>query len=236
MFKGLSVDAVIVAAGKSSRMGINKQLVEIDGLPILAHTLKAFDNVDLVDRIVLVTALDDMELFRDRIVKKYGISKAVHIVSGGSERQHSVMNGLDFLKGSCDIVLVHDGARPFVTPEIIWTSVGEAFLYGAAACAVPAKDTVKLTDPDGFISYSTDRSKTYYVQTPQAFKFEILYNAHIKAKEDGFIGTDDTVLVERIGIKVKLFRGSYENIKITTPEDVYIGEAIIKYRKVKAIE
>lgn len=232
MYKGLKVCAVIAAAGKSRRMGggINKQLIMIKDMPVLAHTLKAFDSADIIDGIILVAGQDDGEDCRENVIKKYGIDKIKAIVQGGDERQQSVKSGLDAALGVCDIVVVHDGARPFVTKDIIYKSVEEAYEFGAAVCAVPVKDTIKVSRDGEFISNSIDRNTLYAVQTPQTFRFDLLYKAHNKAAEDSFLGTDDTVLVERIGIRVKIFEGSYENIKITTPEDIYIAESILEQR------
>lgn len=233
MYKDLVIGAVIVAAGKSKRMGsgINKQHIILGEMPVLAHVLITFDNIDSIDRIVVVTGTEDIDYCKENIIKKYNIRKDVKIVSGGDERQYSMFNGLRALNGECDIVITHDGARPFVTSKIIERSVEEAFLYGAAACAVPVKDTIKICDEENFVTGTPDRAKLFVVQTPQTFKFDILYKAHASAAEEGFTATDDTALVERRGARVKLFEGSYENVKITTVEDIYIAEAILKKRK-----
>lgn len=232
MYKGLRICAIVVAGGKGKRMGadVNKQYLIIHGRPILAHTLSVFDSIDLVDDVIVVTGEHEIEHCRENVVLGYGIKKVSNIVAGGSERQYSVLNGLRALEGLCDIVIVHDGARPFVTPDIIEKSVEEAFINSAAACAVSVKDTIKIADCNGFITATPDRSLLYAVQTPQTFMYTLLYNSHLAAVNEGFLGTDDTVLVERSGTRVKLFEGSYENIKITTPEDIYIAEAIIEYR------
>lgn len=231
MYKGLMVGAVIVAAGSSSRMGKNKLYIPIEGTPVLARTISVFHGINTVDRIILVTAAKEIDYCLQNILKKYDMNKDIEIVAGGTERQYSMMNGLNNLKGSCDIVVTHDGARPFVTAEIIEKSIETAYIYKAAACAVPVKDTIKIMDSESFAIDTLDRSKLSAVQTPQTFLFNTIYEAHIKAREEGFTGTDDTVLVERMGVKVKLFEGSYENIKITTPDDIYLSEAILGYRK-----
>lgn len=232
MYKGLKVCALIAAAGKSRRMGgkINKQLILLDGIPVLARTLKVFDEADIIDNIVVVSAVSDIEYYTENIINKYGTKKVINVIAGGAKRQQSIMNGLCALSGACDIVAVHDGARPFVTASIINRSVEEAYLYGAAACGVNVKDTIKVIDSDSFIKETPDRNTIYAVQTPQTFWYDLLYEAHKKAIEEGFQGTDDTVLVERQGVKVKLFLGSYENIKITTPEDIFVAEAILKHK------
>lgn len=231
MYKGLSVGVIIAAAGRGRRMGLNKQFIIIQDMPVLAHTLKTFNSLELVNSIVLVTGAEDIEYCSGNIIDKYKLNKVTEIIEGGSERQYSIVNGINALKGKCEIVVTHDGARPFVTPAIIERSVEEAYVYGAAACAVPVKDTIKIADDLNFALETPDRSRLFAVQTPQTFMFDIIYRAHMKALEDGFKGTDDTMLVERLGMKIKLFEGSYENIKITTPEDVYIAEAIMKFKE-----
>ena len=232
MFKGLDISAIIVAAGKSRRMGngLDKQYMAIGNIPVLARTLIAFEGIESIDRIVLVVEADKIEYCTENIVKKYDINKVVKIVPGGDKRQQSVMNGLGCIKDISGIVITHDGARPFITSKIIEKSIEEAYINGAAVCAVPVKDTIKVSDSNLFIKDNPQRDSLYAVQTPQTFRYEILYNAHVQALKDGFTGTDDAVLVSRIGVKVKLFEGCYENIKITTPEDIYIAEAILKYR------
>jgi 2-C-methyl-D-erythritol 4-phosphate cytidylyltransferase len=231
MYNNFKVGAVVVSAGRSRRMGnINKQFLMIGGKPVLSHTLALFESMPVVDFIVLVAGSGEVDNYREGIIDRYGISKVKYIVEGGEERQHSVRNGLEAIGGMCDIVIIHDGARPFADPCIIEKSVLEASEYGAAACGVPVKDTIKVRGSDGFITGSPDRSTLYAVQTPQTFRYQILYDAHKKALEEGFLGTDDTVLVERMGMKVRLFEGSYENIKITTFEDIYAAEAILRYR------
>lgn len=231
MYNNLIVGAVIVAAGKSRRMGCNKLFARIGDMPVLVHTLKVFDRINTVDSIVLVTGSEDLDYCSKDIIEKYGIRKVIEITEGGSERQYSVCNGVKTLKGRCDIIITHDGARPFVTQKIIDTSIEQAYIFDAAACAVPLKDTIKKVDKSNFTVDTPERDSLMAVQTPQTFKYDILYSAHMQALEESFTGTDDTMLVERLGVKVKLFEGSYENIKITTPEDMFIAEAILRYRK-----
>lgn len=232
MYKGLNVYAVVAAAGRSRRMGTgrNKQFLMICGMPVLSRTLLSIAGCSLIDGIVVAASYDDMERCRRDVVDRYRIPKVVKIVEGGSERQQSVMAGLEELKDICDIAVVHDGARPFVTAEMIGESISGAYRYGASACAVCVKDTIKVSDGDGFILDTPERANLYAVQTPQTFRFGLLYRAHSEAAKEGYTGTDDTVLVERLGAKVKLIGGSYENIKITTPEDIYAAEAIIRHR------
>lgn len=235
MYKDCRVASIIVAAGKSMRMRPyrNKQFILIDDRPMLSHTLGVFNRVSMVDKVILVVGKDDIDYCRENIINKYGIEKIYDIVPGGSERQHSVINGLKALEGMCDIIVTHDGARPLVTADIIEESIRQAYEYDAAACAVPVKDTIKLVDSDCFAKVTPDRSRLYAVQTPQTFRYDLLLKAHITALKEDFLSTDDTTLVERIGTRVKLFEGNYENIKVTTPEDLYTAESIIKYRKDK---
>lgn len=229
----LFASAVIVAAGRSTRMNMerSKQYVEIAGIPVLARTLQVFQRCDEINEIIVVVNEQDIMYCKQSIVEEYELSKVRMLVSGGSERQNSVYNGLLEVCERCDIVLVHDGARPFVTSDIIANSIYEAQVYGAACVAVPAKDTIKMAGPDNFVKETLDRSLLWVVQTPQAFRYSLIMDAHKKASEDGFTGTDDAVLVERLGVPMKLVMGSYENIKITTRDDLAIGEAIIAARE-----
>jgi len=220
--------AIILAAGKGKRMGstINKQYLNIKGKPLLVYTLMAFCKCDLIDEIVIVTREDEMDYCKREIVEKYGIIKVSQIVKGGLERQHSVLNGLLAAKGF-DIVLIHDGARPFVNYDIIKEGIKYAKLYGASACGITPKDTIKIKDNEGFVVETLDRNFLVSVQTPQCFKYNLILNCHKRLIEEGGSVTDDTMVVEKYGNKVFLYEGSYNNIKITTPEDLIIGEKII---------
>lgn len=226
--RDLFISAVIVAGGKGKRMNtdINKQYIEIDGIPVLARTLSPFQDCGLVDEIVLVVCKEDIIYCKQNIVDVYGLDKVKIIVSGGAQRQNSVYNGLLGVDKQCDIVLIHDGARPFITVDNITDSIIAAKEHGAAGLAVRVKDTVKTADNKGFITGTVDRERLWFIQTPQTFKYEIIKRAHEKAIEDGFIGTDDAMLVERIGQRVVLVEGSYNNIKITTQEDLVNAETI----------
>jgi len=221
--------AIIMAAGKGKRMGstINKQYLNIKGKPLLFYTLMAFSKCDLIDDIVLVTGENEMNYCKREIIEKYGINKVSQIVKGGKERQHSVLSGLLATK-DCDIVLIHDGARPFVSYGIIEEGIKFAKLYGATACGVMPKDTIKIKNHDGFVVDTLDRNFLVNVQTPQCFKYDLILNCHKRLLEEGAYVTDDTMVVERYGNKVFLYEGSYNNIKITTPEDLIIGEKIIE--------
>lgn len=220
--------ALIPAAGAGKRMGgeRNKQYLEVGGRPILVHTLEVFDRCDAVSEVYLIVPEDDCA-FACEIIDDMRFSKNIKVIPGGKERQDSVRNGLNSIY-NCDIVMVHDGVRPFVTEEIIDRAIEETIRYGATTVAVPAKDTIKSVDEDGIVIETLERKKLWQVQTPQTFKYEIMKEAFGRAYADGFYGTDDAALVERLGYKVKIVEGSYQNIKITTPEDMIIAEAILR--------
>lgn len=209
--------------------GIKKPYMTIAGKPLLAHTILPFEQSKCVKSIILVTARGDEDFCLRNVVKKFGFKKIAKIISGGRERQDSVRSGIGAIAENCDVVVVHDGARPFVTKEIIDHVIKSAAKYGAATSAVPVKDTIKQENA-GFVKKTLPREELWAIQTPQAFKFDILKKAHARALKQGFSGTDDCMLVERLGCKVKIVKGSYSNIKITTPEDLALGERILKGR------
>ncbi|KGM93903.1 2-C-methyl-D-erythritol 4-phosphate cytidylyltransferase [Clostridium botulinum] len=221
--------AIIVAAGRGSRMkaGINKQFIELDGKPILYYTLKKFQGNNFIDKIVLVLAKDEIEYCKKNILNKYNLDKVKKIVKGGSTRQESVINGILASEGS-DIVLIHDGARPFVEDRIISDGIKYANLYGACACGVSVKDTIKVKREDGFSTETLKREKLFSVQTPQSFKYNLILESHRKVLSEKIQVTDDTSAVENCGHEVYLYEGSYNNIKITTPEDLVIGKIILE--------
>lgn len=221
MYKGRRIGAIIAAAGSGSRMGGDKpkQFLNVDGIPVIAKTYRAFADCDMIDVIYVVTGEDMMQQCKNHMVpyldtkqlKKFG-----GIVSGGKERQDSVYNALIAVKeqGGVDYVLIHDAARPFVTGKIIETTVKAAESRDAAIVCVRPKDTIRTVDE------TLDRRSLMIVQTPQGFRFDLLMNAHEKAYADGYYGTDDASLVERIGVHPALVEGSYANIKLTTREDL----------------
>jgi len=220
--------AIIVAAGRGKRMGtaINKQYLNIKGKSILYYTLNVFSKCKLIDDIIIVTSEQEIDFCRVNVIEKYGIEKVSKIVAGGAERQHSVYNGLIAAEGA-DIVLIHDGARPFVDNTIIENGIKYAVSFGACTCGVNPKDTIKIKDEEGFSVETPDRNKLFAVQTPQCFNYDLILDCHKKLQEDGGAVTDDTMVVERYGHKVYLYEGSYNNIKITTPEDLVVGEKIL---------
>ena len=220
---------VIVAAGTGSRMkmGINKQFIKLEGKEIIAYTIEKFYNNSNIEDIVVVVKEDESEFFKKEIIDKYNF-KNIKIAYGGKERQDSVYNGLKLLDKKCDVVLIHDGARPFVSDKIIYNCIEEVKEHKAIVVGVPVKDTIKIIDNDKNIVDTPNRSVLWAVQTPQTFDYNILIDAYKDAYKSGFYGTDDAMLVERIGYKVKMVEGSYNNIKITTQEDLSVGSQILK--------
>lgn len=219
--------AVIVAAGNGTRMNAdtNKQFILIDGVPVLAHTLLRFQEAETIDEIVVVTRGEDIITVSD-IVREFDITKVKNIISGGETRQDSVKCGLNIISDH-DIVAIHDGARPFVSQDKINVLVSAAEMCGAVAPAVPVKDTVKVVDENGMVLRTPDRNTLRLIQTPQVFKANLIKNAYDLAEKDGLVGTDDCSVAEYAQIPITLIDGEYTNIKITTPEDLPIAEAIL---------
>lgn len=220
---------VIVAAGTGSRMkkDINKQFIKLKNKEIVAHTIDKFYNSENIDDIVVVIREDEEEYFNKNIKEKYGFTN-IKVAHGGNERQDSVFNGIKMLKKECEVVLIHDGARPFVTDDIIKRSINEANEHNAIVVGVKVKDTIKVVSDNGNIVDTPNRSYLWAVQTPQVFKYDIITKAYEDAYNNNYYGTDDAMLVERIGYNVKMIEGSYNNIKITTQEDLEFGEQILK--------
>ena len=221
--------AVIVAAGSGKRMGTAtpKQFLQLNGREILSYTIETFDSSSDIDEIVIVTSPENTKHVKE-LSAAFGKVKAV--VNGGSERQYSVFNGLSALSPDCETVLIHDGVRPFVTHESISRIISETKKHGCCVLGMPVKDTIKLCTSEGYVETTPDRSLLWQAQTPQAFRYDIIMDAHKKAAEDKFLGTDDSMLTERLGHKTLMVEGSYENIKITTPEDLDIGLKILEKR------
>jgi len=222
--------AIVLAAGKGTRMnaGMNKQFMLINDRPLLAQTLAAFQSCDAIDNIILVAGKEELKTCKEQILGVYGFDKVDKLVPGGSERQQSVYNGIMELEDDCSIVVIHDGARPILPEGIIERCIDGAKIYGAVSAGMPAKETIKILNEEGFVQYTPERGKVWVTQTPQAFKRDIIVKAHEMANIKGISGTDDAFLVECMGIKVKMLEGSYENIKITTPEDIIFAEAIMR--------
>jgi 2-C-methyl-D-erythritol 4-phosphate cytidylyltransferase len=203
--------AIIPSAGMGRRLGRKKTYLEIAGKPLIAHTLFAFEDSQLVSGVVLVVHGPDLKYCKEEILKRFGFKKPVALMPGGKERQDSVACALGVLDSDWDIVIVHDGARPLVTPGIIDETIRAALREGAAITAIEINDTVKEVT-DGTVKRTVPRAKLRLVQTPQAFRFDLLKKAYQKALDDGFLGTDDSSLVERLGKKVKVVEGSCENM------------------------
>ena len=220
---------VIVSAGRGSRMkaDINKQFLKLQNKEVIAHTIDKFYNNENIGEIIVVVREDEAEFFKINIIEKYGY-KNIKIAFGGSERQDSVYNGLKMVDENCKIVLIHDGARPFVNNETIDSAIESAKENKCVIVGVPVKDTIKVIDENNNVCDTPDRSTLWSIQTPQVFDYSLIMKAHEKAREDNYYGTDDSMLMEYYGYNVKVIEGSYNNIKITTPEDLKIGEEILR--------
>ena len=230
MYKNSQITVIIPAAGKGSRMGmdINKQYIELAGIPILARTLMFFDKSIFTDNIILVVNKEDIDYCNKEIVGKYKISKVKAVIAGGRERQESCRNGIEAAAKVLEVagmvekglLILHDGVRPFVTEDIFENVLAAVEEWGAACACVSVKDTVKIVGTDNLIVDTPERSNLYNAQTPQGFKFDYIEDAYKKAEKNGYNATDDSALAEHYGYKVKIVNGSYENIKITTKEDL----------------
>lgn len=219
---------IVAAAGKGERMKskVRKPFVLLGKEPILAYTLKALNNSAVVDEIIVVLNPADLEKGR-ALIKKAKPNKIKDVIAGGKRRTDSIRNGLACVSEEVDYVLVHDGCRPFVDNKIILSVLDAAETFGAAIAAVAVKPTIKQIEKGGFVAATLDRESLIDVQTPQAFKKEILWRAYAKALEESAEATDDAALVERLGLKVKVVEGSHKNIKITTPEDLRYAKMLV---------
>ena len=231
LVKKEKVTAIILAAGQGKRMNadMNKQYLLLAGYPMLYYTIKAFENSN-VDEIILVVGKDEIEYCKENIVEQYNFKKVHHIVVGGKERYHSVYQGLQAVRVA-DYVMIHDGARPFVTIDIMERTLEAAKKYGACVAGVPSKDTVKTADKLGFVKDTLERSAVWNIQTPQTFLYEKIYQAYQILFQKGELQeiTDDAMIWEKVfKSKIKIVQGSYENIKITTPSDLKWGELFCK--------
>ena len=223
--------AIVLAAGKGTRMGteVPKQFLNIYDKPVLYYSLMAFQEHKLVDEIILVTSDMYKEYCQTEIIDKYHISKVTKIVDGGAERYDSVISGLKACK-DCEYVLIHDGARPCITNDIIDRCMEAVVRYNACITGMPSKDTIKISDDEGFVSVTPKRKYVWNIQTPQVFCYELICRAYEHAAEYGMQGiTDDAMVLERLNEgKIRLVEGSYTNIKVTTPEDIKIVENLLK--------
>jgi len=221
---------IIPAGGTGRRMGgeIPKQYLSLAGIPILVNTLRRFQRSPLVDEILLVVPGGDVAEVRRDVVERYDFSRVSLVIAGGRERQDSVRNALVHVRDEHEIILVHDGVRPFVTGALIERAVAGAKAFGAVTVGVPVRDTVKAVDAAGRVVKTVLREGLWLTQTPQAFRREVILAAYERAAADGFYGTDDASLVERTGIPVRMIPGDADNIKVTTPEDLARGERMIR--------
>jgi len=224
-----SVAAVIVAAGRGDRMGIagRKQYLLLAGIPILSHTVSAFDKCKTIDEIYLVIPEGEGDLCRTKVVEPLQLGKPLHMVAGGESRQESVRRGLWATKGEFDIISIHDGVRPLVSIGEITSTIEVAKTYGACVVGIPSVNSVKTVDKNDSVVATLKRETVRLVQTPQTFRYEVIYAAHMAAKRDNYVGTDDAELVERHGHSVKVVPGSSRNIKITTRQDLVLAAALI---------
>lgn len=226
---------IVLAAGSGKRMGTSKkkQYLLVKDRPILFYSLKAFED-SFIDEVILVTSADDMDFVKKDIIDKYGLTKVRRIVEGGKERYNSVLNGLKAIDDA-DYVFIHDGARPMISTEILQRGFEAVKEYKACVVGMPSKDTVKIADDDGFVSVTPKRSRVWNVQTPQIFDFSLIKEAYISivAKEEelkaqGIAITDDAMILEEYShYPIRLVEGSYENIKVTTPEDMVLAEQFL---------
>lgn len=229
----MKVAAIVAAAGLGRRMRQpqKKQFINLNEEPIIAHTLRALTRHPKITSIYLVVPREKVGFCKKEIVDKYKFSKVVKVVAGGKQRQESVAKGLACIGDNVDLVLVHDGVRPLVSQAVINRVIYAAKESGAAIAAVPIRDTVKAVSPEGWVDETLERSKLWSVQTPQAFRCNLLKAAYANAVNDGFSATDEALLVEHLGHPVRVVKGSSQNIKITTPGDLDIAEAIVVAKK-----
>lgn len=223
------VSAIVLAAGSGARMGkkINKQYLLLKNKPILSYSISVFEKNESIDEIIIVAAKHEIEYCKKNIIEKYNFKKVTNIVEGGRERKDSVLNGLKAIKDG-EIVLIHDGARPFVNDRIIDDGIQNARKYGACTCGVSPKDTITIKDDNGFSLKTPDRSTLFIVQTPQCFNYSLIREAHeiLNNHQDNI--TDDCSVAKLAGHKIYLYEGDYNNIKITTPEDLYVALSILE--------
>ena len=231
----MKVVAIIPSAGKGKRMAhsVPKYFIRLEDKPVLAYTLEAFEKCPDVNQVLLVVRSGEEKYCLKEVVEKYQFRKVLKVVIGGERRQDSVYNGIKELDQDTDIVVVHDGVRPFVPPALISETIKLAMYVDGVVAALPVKDTIKEVTRDGLIKGTPNRDSLWFAQTPQTFKKRVLEEAFMRAFTDKFHGTDEASLVERMGGKVKIIEGSHENIKITTKEDLFYAELILRSRRKK---
>ena len=222
------VSAIIVAAGKGVRMKgrMRKQYLDLSGRPVLVHSIMTFDACSLIEEIVIVVPEEEIDYCQNNIVSLLDLNTSATLISGGGQRQDSVYNGLQAIDKKTDVVVIHDGVRPFINTEDLTACIIGARDFGACILGIPASDTLKRVNKSGIIEGTLFRENIWLVQTPQAFRYDLIVKAHETARGDGYIVTDDASLVERIGKDVKIISGSKFNIKITTQEDLDVARAM----------
>lgn len=225
------VTVIIAAAGQGKRMqsNVNKVFLTLLGRPVLYYSIMTMVNCPDVNDLVVVAAPEEVERVQ-HLLSGWALTKPWQVVAGGSERQYSIANALKAVPEKTKVILVHDGARPLIATDTIAELITAARQYRAAGLAVPVKDTIKLVNEAGFITETPPRSLLWAIQTPQAFEAELLRHAYQEADRQGYLGTDDAALVERLGVSVKIVQGSYQNLKITTPEDLLIAQSLLAKR------
>lgn len=222
--------AIIVAAGKGTRMDdkMRKQYISLAGRPLLCHTLLAFNACTMINELFLVVPRKDVDFCLKIILSPLKLQKKITLVPGGPERQDSVYNGLLAMEHKENIIVIHDGVRPFIKPDQIAACINGAKEFGACILGIPAYDTLKKVSNSGYIEKTIERDSIWLIQTPQAFQYELILKAHKIARQDEYTGTDDALLVERIGKDIKVIPGSKCNIKITTKKDLKFAKAMIE--------
>jgi len=222
------VSAIIVSAGKGVRMNdtFRKQYMDLSGLPVLAHSVITFDKCSSIEEIFLVVPEEDIDYCQKEILSLLELKKAVHLVPGGFQRQDSVYNGLQAIDKNTDTVVIHDGVRPFIQADDLMACIQGSKDFGACILGIPASDTLKRVGKSEIIKGTLTRDRIWLAQTPQAFRYDLIIKAHEAAQRDGYIGTDDASLLERLGMDVKIITGSRFNIKITLKEDLAVARAL----------
>jgi len=228
------VTAIVPAAGEGSRFGraVRKQFVALDGLPILSHTLRALAASKVLAAAIVVVPPGE-ESFGREALSLARIDLETEVIPGGRERQDSVYNGLLRASPDTDLVLIHDGVRPFVSPGVVLATVEAAKECGAAVAAVPVTDTIKRVDADGVVIETPAREQLWAAQTPQVFRYSLLMQAHQSVRKRGILATDDAALLEHLGVRVKVVRGSYENLKITSEDDLPLAGLILRRQRAR---
>ena len=225
--------AIVLAGGAGKRMGTatNKQFLLLDNKPIIVRTLQIFEECRPVDGVYLVVNQKDLPIMQEEILETYKFNKVVKLVIGGRLRQDSVRNGLEAIENPCDIVIIHDGARPFVSPSFIEKGIFLMEMFDAVIPAIPVKDTIKTVSKEGFVIKTLERDSLWNVQTPQTFKYDLIIKAYREGMSKNLYGYDDATFLEHMGKKIKVIEGSPYNIKITTPEDLIIAKGMLSQLK-----